>query len=337
MIDQILKLREILDPERVPEAVVAQAIEENPWFSVQDIHRSLSGIRLWLDRDILEDFAGRYQIPEGNQVRVGVIAAGNLPLVCMHDVLCVLLSGQELYLKPSRQDRVLIGWILNEWSRISPEIARIFHLAERLPEVNLLIGTGSNNTARYLEQSYRTIPRLLRKNRFSVAILDHHTTTADLDALMEDIFSYNGLGCRNVSTVCFLPGFSKTLWEESLRRFPSDQLHPLYLERYLIVSARRRMMRESVQDTGHLLRVPVTELQYASMGEIHELDLGSLKEWAGLYRQNEFRIQCVVGTDVPFGRAQYPAIDDFADGVDTVSWVLDSRNRLVNGLETDKN
>lgn len=332
-IDRFSALKEILVPELIPQEVIRSAIEANPWFSEQDIKRSVAGISLWLEEEVLGEFLRRYDPTEGEQLRVGVIAAGNLPLVCMHDVLSVLVSGQQLFLKPSSQDHVIIRWVFNQWVMKRPEVAKIFHLVEMLPEVNLLIATGSNNTARYLTSAYGEVPHLIRKNRFSVALLGPWTTQEDVNHLMEDVFSYNGLGCRNVSNVVFLPGFSKTLWEESLRAFPRNQLHPFYLERYLIECVRRKMKRESYLDAGTVLRIPSEDLNYASMAVLYELDLPDLASWESLAHRYQDEIQCIVGQNVPYGSAQYPTISDFADGVDTVAWVLDCQNRLFSGLE----
>lgn len=333
-IDHLSALKEILVPDLIPQEVIKSAIAINPWFSEQDIKRSVSGVSLWLEEGVIVDFLNRYEPSPEKPLKVGVIAAGNLPLVCMHDVLSVLVSGQQLFLKPSSQDCVIIRWVFNQWIAKRPELEKIFHLVERLPQVNVLIATGSNNTARHLSSIYGEIPRLMRKNRFSVAILGPWTTPENVDNLMEDIFSYNGLGCRNVSNVVFLPGFSKTLWEESLRAFPQNQLHPLYLERYLIECVRRKMTRESYLDAGTILRIPSEDLRYASMAVLYELDLPDLTSWESLARRYQDEIQCIVGQNVLYGSAQYPTISDFADGVDTVAWVLDCQNRWFSSLES---
>lgn len=324
-IGHLQNLGELLDPDLFPEEILGEALAANPWFSESDIHRAMAGIRRWIQPEILVEFLNRYEKTDQSTMDVGVIAAGNLPLVCMHDIISVLISGHRLFLKPSSQDTVLIRWILNRWIAKSPEIAKIFHLSERLPSVNCLVATGSNNTARYLESDYGEIPRLIRKNRFSVALLGAWTTEEDVRNLMEDVFSYNGLGCRNVSNVVLLPGFSQTIWEKSLRDFPRSLLHPLYLERYLSEKTRREMQREYVWDASTILRIPATDLRYASMAVIHELSLNSLEEWEALAHKHSDRIQCVVGSDIPYGKAQYPDIDDFADGVDTIQWLLNCR------------
>lgn len=332
-IDRLKALKEILTPDTFPEVVIREAIAKNPWFSDADIRRSLAGISGWLEPAQVEKFLSRYEATPRKDLRVGVIAAGNLPLVCMHDVLSVLVTGQQLFLKSSSQDRVIIRWVFNQWVTKRPEIVKTFHLVESLPEVDMLIATGSNNTARYLSSAYGEIPHIIRKNRFSVAVLGEWTTEEDVQNLMEDIFSYNGLGCRNVSNVVFLPGFFKTVWEKSLREFPQNRLHPLYLERYLIECVRRKMKRESFLDSGTILRIPAQELSYASMGVLYELELPNLQQWESLANRYQDEIQCVVGQEVPYGQAQYPTITDFADGVDTVAWVLDCTNRLMSGLE----
>ncbi len=330
----LFHLYDILDPDRIPSEVIEAAVADNPWFSERDIRQSVAGIRTWLNPETLETFFGSYSYPKAEPLTVGVVAAGNLPLVCMHDVLCVLGSGQRLVLKPSRQDQVLIRWVLNEWVAKSSLVEEIFFFDKKLPGADILIGTGSNNTARYLGSHYRGTPTLIRKNRYSVAVLGDWTTQTEMGYLLSDIFSYQGLGCRSVSSIVVLPGVSETLWSESLRNFPSDQLHPLYLERYLIELIRRGMVGENVIDSGTILRVPVQNLRYASMGVLHEITLPSMVAWEEMYQKHRDQIQCVVGVDLPYGKAQLPAIDDFADGVDTVAWILDQQNRCISGLES---
>lgn len=330
-IDRLTLLQPILNPDALPSKVLAQAIADNPWFSEADIRQSLSALRGWLEPDSLAAFLNRYPKTTSSPVKIGVIAAGNLPLVCFHDVLCVLLSGQQLYLKPATQDKALITWIRDAWCEKLPEIGKTFHLSGNLPKTDLLIATGSNNTARHLKDSYGDIPHLIRKNRFSVALIGPDTTQEDLMALQSDIFSYNGLGCRNVSHALLLPGFSKTNWEESLRSFPIDRLHPLYLERYLIERVRKSMMREPFFDMGSILRVPSQNLKYAAMAVIHELELNSLEEAELHCLQHQDQIQCIVGKDVPYGQSQSPDIHDFADGVDTIRWILRQLERIQAG------
>lgn len=320
-IDRLMILREILDPDRIPANLLEEAVHANPWFSAHEIRRSLKGIRQWLEADLLTDFLGRYNKPPSAKLNVGVIAAGNLPLVCMHDVLAVLISGNRLWLKPSSQDKVLIQWIMKNWISTSPKLSEEVNLVEYVQTPDCLIATGSNNTARYLESEYGHIPRLIRKNRFSVGLLGEWTSGEDVCNLMEDIFSYNGLGCRNVTNLVILPGFAWEMWETALRNFPQTDLHPLYLERYLSVKVQMQMQGKNFQDGHSILRLPSADLQYNSMAVIHEVTLGSMEEWEVLARKHREHIQCIVGTEVPYGAAQYPAIDDFADGVDTIQWL----------------
>ncbi len=325
-IEKLLVLRPWLEIGKVPERVLKAALADNPWFSEQDIARSMEALAGWLAEEQLREWLGRYPDPGLPPMRVGVIAAGNLPLVCLHDVLSVLVSGQHLWLKTARQDRALMEWLWGKWTEEVSEMRKIFHLSGQITGVEVLIATGSNNTARHIAAEYREIPLLMRKNRFSLGVIHPHTRQEELASLLEDIHSYQGLGCRNVSQVVLIGEDSKTVWEKSLRDNSKESLHPLYLERYLIERVRKQMLGEPFEDTGSLLRVPVKDLRPASMGVLHELLLPDLASWHILRQAHQDEIQCVVGEEVLFGKAQFPQLTDYADGVDTIAW-LQSQQR----------
>lgn len=330
-IDRLLALREAIAPERLPESVVAAACADNPWFRRKDLLRSLRGIRYWLQADELREVLHRYPDLTGPPMQVGLIAAGNLPLVCAHDILCGLVSGHRVVVKPSRQDRAMVQWLREEWLRAVPELAAWLTLADPLPEVDVLIATGSNNTARHLARAYRDLPHLIRHNRFSVAVIGPDTSRAELEALCDDIFSYQGLGCRNVSNLVCLPGAPLTLWDEVLADYPRQTLHPLYLERFLGEKAKREMLGETGTGPGPLLRLRSQQLRYASMAVLYELHVRNAEEWRALRAAHTTQIQCIVGEEVPYGQAQRPAFDDFADGVDTIAWLQSRQNSRLNG------
>ena len=332
-IPRLMALRPWLEIGKVPERVLKAALADNPWFSEQDIARSMAALAGWLNEEQLGKWLDGYPDPGLPPLRVGVIAAGNLPLVCFHDVLCVLVSGQQLWLKTARQDRALMEWLWGKWTEEVSEMRKIFHLPGELTEVEALIATGSNNTARYIAAEYRGIPLLLRKNRFSVAVIQPHTSREELVALLEDVHSYQGLGCRNVSQVVLIGEDSETVWRKSLRDISKESLHPLYLERYLIERVRKQMSGEPFEDTGSLLRVPVKDLRPASMGVLHELSLPDLASWHELRQAHREQIQCVIGEEVPFGKAQFPGLTDYADGVDTIAWLQTWQREKISGLE----
>ncbi|MEM6343232.1 MAG: hypothetical protein AAF927_05110 [Bacteroidota bacterium] len=315
----LYRLAEDLSLESIPAAVLAQALADNPWYTPYYIARSLEGIKSWLQANQLETFLSAYpQRPDQSQ-KIGIITAGNLPLVGFHDLLIGVLSGHQVFVKASHQDSALMEWVVALWTQYLPALAQKLHLVIELPEIDFLIATGSNNTARYLKSRYRDIPQLIRQNRFSVALLDEQTTQSQLDKLTEDVLLYNGLGCRNVSTLILTKSFDLTAWTSSLQQYSLQHLNPHYLERVLHERHRIKMLGASFIDGGVILMQAVNALKYASMGVLNLLRVEDRAEIETILASHRDRLQCIVGTETPFGTTQIPAIDDFADGVDTMA------------------
>ena len=310
--------------DAVSEWVMAGACRENGWFTPSDIRRAVEAIRReMLDGTKLRRWLDRYPaLPSSRPRNVGVIAAGNIPLVGFFDLLCVLVSGHRCLLKPSSKDRVLMDYIVEQLRQIEPGIP-IFPYAGSEP-LDAVIATGSDNTNRYFRSRYRRLPALFRGSRASVAILSGQEDGTALDALAEDIFSYSGLGCRNVSRLWVpreydLSGLLDRLSQSSL---PNRRYRNNYLQRRALLA----MGGISCLDGGFfLLRegddwpVSVSEIVVTRYDRPEEVG-----EWLV---SEEHRIQCVVGEQVshpravPFGRAQYPALEEYPDGTDVLAFL----------------
>ncbi|GAB4403452.1 MAG: acyl-CoA reductase [Bacteroidia bacterium] len=316
LIDSLERLSHKLD---VPASVMSAAVKANPWFTPYYIHRSLMAIRTWLDATLLEAFAAPYPCAAASPRRVGIIAAGNLPLVGFHDVLVGLLCGHRVEVKYSHQDRVLLPWLMETLTGIMPELRRFFRGVPDIDGPDLLLATGSNNTARYLDARYSHVQRLVRRNRYSLAVLDDSWSAASLEALWEDILLYNGLGCRNVSNVVVRAGFDTVRWLDAAKTYKPDWLNPHYLEQVLHQYATHQVLEEQVYDLPAILVKPAAQPHYAEMGILYlvrEEALGSIEAYIA---QIQDQIQCVVGHDTQPGKTQWPELNDFADGVDTMA------------------
>ncbi|MBY0435159.1 MAG: acyl-CoA reductase, partial [Cyclobacteriaceae bacterium] len=182
-------------------ALAEKAQNENAWFTEDSVALSLKGIEVLLDKDRLASWASAYSFTTGAPKVVGVAMAGNLPAVGFHDFLCVLMSGHQLKAKPSSQDSVLIKFLAQKLQEVSPELGARISFEDTLKNVDAMIATGSDNTARYFEYYFRNIPHIIRKNRASCAVLVGEEPAEELWLLGKDVFSYFGLGCRNVSKV----------------------------------------------------------------------------------------------------------------------------------------
>ncbi|MEM9984528.1 MAG: hypothetical protein AAF804_05470, partial [Bacteroidota bacterium] len=193
------------------------------------------------------------------------------------------------------------------------------HLTSSLSDLDYLIATGSDNSARYFHAHFPSIPKLIRKHRYSVAILGSKVSDSDLNGLAEDMLLYNGLGCRNVSNLIVLPGFDLSRLVESLHAYPSDQINPLYLERVLYAKHLKGVLRESTQSVPHTLLQTSDGPGTSEMGITRLIRPNSMEQVDIWLEQYKNQWQCVVGRNVKFGQTQSPKFDNFADEVDTMA------------------
>lgn len=230
------------------DAVVARAIAENGWFTRQSVAQAIEAICTdLLDETVLRDWLARYPRPDASAVRrVGIVLAGNIPLVGFFDLLCVCICGHRCFVKPSSKDRVLTGYVVEQLLRIEPAMP-VAPLEEDTP-LDALIATGSDSTRSYFGKRYREMPSLLRGSRYSIAVLDGTETEAQLEGLSNDVFQYFGLGCRNVGRIFVPRGYDPTLLRDALSRYPMS--HPGYLNNYRQARALRMLDGEPLLDGG---------------------------------------------------------------------------------------
>ncbi len=252
--------------------------------------------------------------------------AGNIPLVGFHDLLCILLSGHQLVAKLSSSDSVLMKFIKDSLIEIDPAFSEKIFFEERLNNVDAVIATGSDNTSRYFEYYFRNIPHIIRKNRTSCAIILGEESSEEFSVLGKDIFSYFGLGCRNVSKVYIPENFDFIPMLKSLDSYQPIINHHKYANNYDYQKSILLINQIHFYDTGFLLLTknenmvsPISTIYYESYK-----DQGDLNTKLKL---NEEKIQCIVSArgwfnqSIPFGEAQFPAVDDYADGIDTLAFL----------------
>jgi len=304
--------------DKLPKKLVERCLSEIIWFTPFYISSALYGIKKWLTKVSLEEFLKPYPESTHTPKKVAVIAAGNLPLVCFHDILMTLLAGHICLLKCSHQDRVLIQYFREKWIQILPELADQFQLVGQIDGADFLISTGSNNTARYIEANYGHIPKLVRKNRYSVGLLKPGMTKKEMKGLAKDILLYNGLGCRNVSNLLIYPETDLNLFFEILKDYPQNMLNPLYLERVLYERNRLEQLAGNFKVFPNILVKPSSHFSFASMGLIFGVHIQQKEKETELLARFSSQIQTVVGIDTDYGNAQNPSLKDFADNVDTL-------------------
>lgn len=310
--------------------VLLKAEIENPWFTQQYIHQSLSAIRdQYLSEQALNKLVTNYHLDENIEIkRVGIILAGNIPLVGFHDILCCFLAGHYALLKYSDKDKVLMKWLVNLLKEIDPRTIDYFTEVEKLQNYEAAIATGSNTAATHFEYYFRHVPHLIRKNRNSIAVLSGSETKDQLQKLGIDVFSYFGLGCRNVSMIYVPEGYEIRQLFTAFDSFKEMVNHNKYKNNFDYNHALMLLNKEDFLQNEFLILKKSEQIisRIASLHYQYYQDLASLSKNLVLKKDE---IQCVISQikidgfkTVEFGSAQSPAIDDYADGVDTMQFLL---------------
>lgn len=302
----------------------------NPWFTPENVLQAVKAIGAMLNEDDLTDWLSRYNIDFNQPAKkVGLILAGNIPLVGFHDVLCVLVTGNFALIKASSQDARLIKHILYLLSDIEPAIASQYTFVERLGNFDAVIATGSNNTSRYFDYYFGKVPNIIRKNRNSIAILSGNETEEELYNLGHDIFDYFGLGCRNVSKLLVPKGYQFDFFFRSIEQFEPIINHNKYNNNYGYNKSIYLVGGEQHLDNGFLLLKENPSLSSPLAVLFYEY----YEDWASIQsvlRSQKYNIQCVVSSTqlqvdnqvVSFGQTQQPALWDYADNVDTMAFLV---------------
>lgn len=304
-------------------AVKERASLENDWFTPEFVELACKQIAdAFLQKTILEKWTSSYNLPQENPspLSIGIVMAGNIPLVGFHDFLCVFTSGHKALIKTSSKDKVLLPHLVHKLSEWAPAVAEFVSFEERLKGCNAYIATGSNNSAGYFDYYFRKYPHIIRRNRSSVAILTGEETTAELEYLADDVYLYFGLGCRNVTKLYVPEGYNFEPLLAAFRKYNYLFEHHKYKNNYdynlalLLLNKKYYMSNESillVEDSS--IFSPISQLNYEFYK--NEAEIKNLL-------QNNDNLQCLVGRNyTPFGKAQQPAIDDYADGVDTLEFL----------------
>ena len=301
----------------------------NAWFTDESIFKMLYSLGVSLNREDIERWAGMYEIaPDLQQKTVAVVMAGNIPAVGFHDFLSVLMSGHKVLAKLSSDDPYLIPAIADVLIEMEPAFAGMIDFTEdTISGFDAVIATGSNNTARYFDYYFGRYPHIIRKNRNALAVLSGNETKDELRALGDDIFMYYGLGCRNVSKFLVPRDFDFKDFFEAIQDFSMVLDHHKYNNNYDYNKSIFLVNGDPHFDNGFLLlkegagmTSPVSVLHYERYDSLEQVD--------AIIKDESDNIQCVITTDkrltgsIPPGTGQYPKLWDYADGVDTMEFLL---------------
>ncbi len=298
--------------------IIEQAVAANEWFTRVGIHSAIEAITThMLGERALEEWLCRYPALCQSAPRdVATIMAGNIPLVGLHDLICAIAVGHSLWVKPSSKDRVLMEWVIATLKEIEPSIPIYNYDEER--EYNAVIATGGESAVRYFRSRYASTKILLRGNRHSIAVLDGSETQDELAALSDDIYTHSGLGCRNVSMIFAPKGHHLTI--------EGREVATGYRNNYRQRRAVMQICASEYYDNGTSLFVASRELpSHLSTISVYKYEsLHEVEEWIA---QHDKQLQCIVTNavrhprQVAFGKAQYPSLADYADGVDTIEFL----------------
>ena len=299
----------------------------NGWYTPDNVYFSIQSWAQALTEKNLDQWLSAYTFVTKEPKNVGLILAGNIPLVGFHDFLSVLISGNNVLVKTSSNDQFLLPFLAKYLIAMEPEFAeKITFVAGKLENFDAVIATGSNNTARYFEYYFKDKPSIIRKNRNSIAVLNGQETKVQLAALGEDIFRYFGLGCRNVSKLFVPTGYSFNLFFEAIFEYQDIIHYEKYANNYDYNKAVFLMSNFKLLDNGFLTikedlsyGSPISSIFYEYYDSIDNLQIR-------LHSERE-QIQCIVSNNLVenslnFGQTQKPNLWDYADNVDTLSFLL---------------
>lgn len=320
---------------------IAQTYQENKWFTEDNVRQALRSIsEQFLDSGKLENWLAQYEwwdkhpnpakdIPPFSK-SIGIVMAGNLPLVGFQDWLCVFIMGYRAKVKLSDKDKRLLPLLVKkmaEWQHEVWAATEFVQEGEHLKGFDAVIATGSNNTARYFEQYFGKYPHIIRHNRNSVAILTGMETQEELMALGRDIFTYFGLGCRNVSKLYVPHGYQFDFLLETLHEYRELANHDKYKNNFDYNFTLLILNKISHLNNGCLLLTENPSLQ-ARIASVHYEYYSDLQELDEMLAAKSTDIQCLVGktpvkgfTNIPFGKTQEPSLNDYPDGVDVLAFL----------------
>lgn len=306
-------------------SLMKKAEIENPWFNEESFLYCFQHWANSLKEDKIKAWLKSYTISSSPK-KIGLILAGNIPLVGFHDVICVLLSGNIPLIKLSSKDQVVLPFLLEKWNEFSKNQIH-YHLVEKLENYDAVIATGSNNTARYLEYYFKNVPNIIRKNRTSVGVLSGNETNEELQLLAEDIFRYFGLGCRNVTRLFIPENMPLERLFENFMNFKEVVNHHKYANNYDYNRAIYLLNQEKFWDNNFVMLKEDQKL-FSPLSVINFSRYQNISEVQNFLTHNENDIQCVVAhpslnlqDSLNFGEAQCPALNTYADNVDTMEFL----------------
>lgn len=334
-IDALLKLGEnLINQEERLMAHGHRTESNNPWFTKHHIKWSIDQIvKQFLDSDKLLSWLGEYAIPTVLDMKqVGIVMAGNIPLVGFHDMLCCFVSGHKSMIKLSDKDPYLIPYILTLLKEANPDTASYFELVQKLENYDAVIATGSNSTAIHFEYYFKNVPHIIRRNRNAVAVLQNDVENSNIEKLGDDVFLYFGLGCRNVSKIYLPRSFNTDRLFENFNKYQEVIQHGKYRNNFDYNVAIFMLNKMPYLESGFFILKE--DKQIASrIACLHYERYDDEQTLVNHLIDEKEQIQCIVSDlqveslkTVPFGESQIPSLHDYADDADTLDFLINLSN-----------
>lgn len=314
-------------PDGALKHLIKTAHLSNGWFTAEETAKAVKGIATMLNEEDL-DLWLNLETTDNQPKTIGLVLAGNIPLVGFHDILTVLASGHKALIKSSSQDKHLIPHLVNKLIEFEPEFIHQIEFTERLEGFDAVIATGSNNTSRYFEYYFGKVPHIIRKNRNSIAVLNGKETKEELYSLGRDILDFFGLGCRNVSKLFVPEDYNFSTFFESIEIHKNVVNHHKYCNNYDYNKSIYLINREKHLDNGFLL-VKQDERLTSPLAVLFYEEYTSLSSLEERIAPLSEQIQCIVtgeslaleNQQVGFGESQQPKLWDYADGINTLEFL----------------
>ncbi|HTN18886.1 MAG TPA: acyl-CoA reductase [Pelobium sp.] len=308
--------------------LIENAKHKNAWFTTDEVRKAVLANGKMLNEEDLNNWLSAYQLNFENPKKIGLILAGNLPLVGFHDILAVLLTGNIALIKLSSQDDDLIPFLLKKLVEIEPAFESQIKFVQKLENFDAVIATGSNNSSRYFDYYFSKVPNIIRKNRNSIALLTGDESKEELYLLGKDIFDYYGLGCRNVSKLLVPKDYNFIPFFEAIEPFNEILNHHKYQNNYDYNKSIYLINKNKHFDNGFLL-VTESEKITSPLSAVFYEEYNSLNEAVNYIDTEKENIQVVVTNanielptaKVKLGESQAPKLWDYADGVDTIAFL----------------
>ncbi len=303
------------------------AQEHNGWFTAENMKFALKSWAEVLTKANLVKWLSSYAIEVHEPKLVAIIMAGNIPLVGFHDFLCVLLTGHNVLVKQSSNDKHILPYLSKYLEYVAPEFkGRISFSDDKIETFDAVIATGSNNTARYFEYYFKNKPSIIRNNRNSVAVLNGKESVEDLKHLSEDIFRYYGLGCRNVSKLFVPKDYDFNMFFEGIYDWHHIIEDTKYANNYDYNKAVYLMSEFDMLENGFFM-IKEDENFASPIATVFFEYYDDTKKLEALLLKNSQHIQCIVSNgfienEIPFGQTQKPQLWDYADSVDSIKFLL---------------